>query len=135
VTRLIREGERYGRFLVATSCRACINPTCMLGCPVDAIHRTTGKHITIEPWCIGCGLCSQTCPYGVIHVVEVPRVDERNQVVHDRQGQPEIRRVATACDLCESVAPGQPNCVYACPHQAAFRMSGNQLRDAVRRTP
>jgi Fe-S-cluster-containing hydrogenase component 2/CRP-like cAMP-binding protein len=135
VTRLIREGERHGRFLVATSCRSCVNPTCMLGCPVDAIHRTTGKHITIESWCIGCGLCSQTCPYGVINVIEAPRVNESNQPVRDQQGRIEIRRVATACDLCESVAPGQPNCVYACPHDAAFRMKGGELSKAVHREP
>jgi len=73
-------------------------------------------------------------PYGVINIVQAPRVNEQNQIVHDAQGRPELRDVATACDLCASVAPGQPNCVYACPHDAAFRMTANELRDAVQRT-
>ena len=39
------------------------------------------------------------------------------------------RRVATTCDLCRDlVGPGDdPSCVYACPHNAAFRMSGKEL--------
>src|SRR5262249_24001209 len=35
--RLLREGLRFGDFLVATSCRSCHKPYCMEGCPVDAI--------------------------------------------------------------------------------------------------
>ena len=39
------------------------------------------------------------------------------------------KRVATTCDLCRDlVGPGDdPSCVYACPHNAAFRMSGKEL--------
>ena len=49
-------------------------------------------------------------------------------------------RRATACDLCESIYPAggnpkkaknQPSCVYACPHEAAFRVTGRQLRKMV----
>jgi len=39
VTRLVREGLRFENFLVASSCRSCLDPYCMVGCPVDAIHR------------------------------------------------------------------------------------------------
>ncbi len=37
-------------------------PHCMVGCPVDSIHR--GKHlqIVIEDHCIGCGLCADELP-------------------------------------------------------------------------
>ena len=39
---------------------------------------------------------------------------------------------AMGCDLCSGL-DGQPSCVYACPHDAAFRMSGAELRGRVPR--
>ena len=39
VTRLIREGLRFDKFLVASSCRSCLDPYCMVGCPVGSIRR------------------------------------------------------------------------------------------------
>src|SRR5439155_18980513 len=48
VTRLIREGLRFGKWLVASSCRSCMDPYCMVGCPVDAIHRKGTREIIIE---------------------------------------------------------------------------------------
>ena len=42
----------------------------------------------------------------------------------------EDRRLATTCDLCRDVVGPDDNpasCVYACPHNAAFRMSGDDL--------
>ena len=38
-------------------------------------------------------------------------------------------RVATTCDLCRDLVGPEddPSCVYACPHNAAFRMSGQDL--------
>jgi Fe-S-cluster-containing hydrogenase component 2 len=79
--RLLREGLRFGDFLVATSCRSCHKPYCMDGCPVDAIHRR-GNHleVIIENHCIGCGLCEKNCPYGSIHMVarDTPNVAVAN---------------------------------------------------------
>src|SRR5438552_17653099 len=65
ITRLLRDGRRFGDYLVAVSCRSCTDPHCMSGCPVDSIHR--GKHlqIVIEDHCIGCGLCASNCPYEI----------------------------------------------------------------------
>ena len=37
---------------------------------------------------------------------------------------------ATTCDLCREL-DGQPSCVYACPHDAAHRMSGAALLKLV----
>jgi len=121
VTRLIREGLRFDRFLVASSCRSCLDPYCMVGCPVGAIRRRETSEIHIENWCIGCGLCSQNCPYGNINMVE--SVDKQHQAV--------VRK-ATTCDLCTSLGPGaEPSCVYACPHDAAHRMKGSELLNLV----
>ncbi len=71
VTRLVRDGLRFENFLVATSCRACMDPLCMTRCPVGSIRRKDSLDIVIEDWCIGCGNCATDCPYGNINVVEV----------------------------------------------------------------
>jgi CRP-like cAMP-binding protein/Fe-S-cluster-containing dehydrogenase component len=127
ITRLIREGLRFENFLVASSCRSCLDPYCLVGCPVDAIHRKPRENhpgaveIVIEDHCIGCGLCSTNCPYGNISMHTASETGEAD------------RRVATTCDLCRDlVGPNDdPSCVYACPHNAAFRMSGQQLLEIV----
>jgi Fe-S-cluster-containing hydrogenase component 2 len=122
--RLLRDGMRFGDFLVATSCRSCHKPYCMDGCPVDAIHRKgTRLEVLIESHCIGCGLCERNCPYGSIHMVPVGKpAGSTNTAV--------VARQAANCDLCASVG-GKPFCVNACPHDAAFRWDGETLRDRV----
>src|SRR6202790_1196281 len=67
ITRLVREGLRFENFLIATSCRQCREPICMVGCPVGAIRRRNSLEVIIEDWCIGCGLCARNCPYGNIN--------------------------------------------------------------------
>jgi Fe-S-cluster-containing hydrogenase component 2 len=42
-----------------------------------------------------------------------------------------VQQKATTCDLCREV-DGQPSCVYACPHDAAHRMSGAELLEEIR---
>ncbi len=68
VTRLVREGLRFDHYLVATSCRQCLDPLCMVGCPVGSIRRRNSLEVIIEDWCIGCGLCAENCPYGNINM-------------------------------------------------------------------
>ena len=94
VTRLIREGLRFDKFLVASSCRSCLDPYCMVGCPVGSIRRSPKGEIIIEDWCIGCGLCAENCPYGNINMVEE----------YDTKKKAEVRK-ATTCDLCRAWAP------------------------------
>jgi Fe-S-cluster-containing hydrogenase component 2/CRP-like cAMP-binding protein len=119
VTRLIRDGLRIDKWLVASACRSCSDPYCLVGCPVDAIHRDgQGKQIQIESHCIGCGLCANNCPYGNINM-------------HPAAKGSHLQYVATTCDLCSSiVGPDhwrQVSCVFACPHNAAFRVTGDEL--------
>ena len=128
VTRLIREGLRFENWLVASSCRSCLDPYCMVGCPVDSIHRKSSREMVIEDWCIGCGNCAKNCPYGNInmHGFDV-QIDDPN---HPGQKTAVVQQKATMCDLCAGL-DGQPSCVYACPHDAAHRYSGEDFRRIV----
>ena len=118
VTRLVREGQRFDQFLVATSCRHCKDPLCMVGCPVGSIRRRNSLEVIIEDWCIGCGLCARNCPYGNInlHPFEVMGDDPNNPGRRIAM----VKQKATSCDLCTEHA--EPSCVYACPHDAAHRV-------------
>lgn len=138
VTRLVRDGMRFDKFLVASSCRSCMDPYCLVGCPVDAIHRNGDSlEIDIEDYCIGCGLCAENCPYGNINMHGFPKKEPNAKgkletVYQEVEGRklPVVQQRATTCDLCRSI-DGRPSCVYACPHEAAFRMTGSQLMDIV----
>jgi Fe-S-cluster-containing hydrogenase component 2/CRP-like cAMP-binding protein len=127
-SRLIRDGLRYGDFLIAGSCRSCVQPYCLDGCPVDAIHRNpNSKEIIISDHCTGCGLCERNCPYGSIQMVErdpfAKLFDDAEQYI----AQP--KKKAVNCDLCSGLVPkgAEPFCVSSCPHDAAFRLSGEEL--------
>jgi Fe-S-cluster-containing hydrogenase component 2/CRP-like cAMP-binding protein len=135
VTRMLRDGRRFGNFLIATACRSCADPHCMVGCPVDSIHR--GKHlqIVIEDHCIGCGLCASNCPYGNISMVQnqtkavsVPDPEHSGRTIVLAQPK------AVTCDLCDAEgkrSEPEPRCVSACPHEAASRMTGDELLHRV----
>jgi CRP-like cAMP-binding protein/Fe-S-cluster-containing dehydrogenase component len=127
VTRLVRDGLRFENFLVATSCRQCRDPLCMVGCPVGAIRRRNSLEVIIEDWCIGCGLCARNCPYGNInlHPFDVQVEDL------ERPGRTKavVQQKATSCDLCTHLK--EPSCVYACPHDAAHRVDPREFFAAL----
>jgi CRP-like cAMP-binding protein/Fe-S-cluster-containing dehydrogenase component len=127
VTRLVRDGLRFDHFLVATSCRQCRDPLCMVGCPVGSIRRRNSLEVIIEDWCIGCGLCARNCPYGNInlHPFEVLAEDPD----HPGRKKATIKQKATSCDLCTHLK--EPSCVYACPHDAAHRVEPRQFFQEV----
>jgi Fe-S-cluster-containing hydrogenase component 2 len=135
VTRLIREGLRFDKYLVATSCRQCRDPLCMVGCPVGSIRRRNSLEVIIEDWCIGCGLCAKNCPYGNIsmHPFEVPVDAATGRLTLPKIASKKAtvtKQKATSCDLCTDHA--EPSCVYACPHDAAHRVEPNVFfRDLV----
>ncbi len=125
-TRLVREGLRFENFLIATSCRSCTDPYCLVGCPVNSIFRKGTKEIVIEDHCIGCGQCATNCPYGNITMYS------KHMGYRDEGGRqiPIVQQKATTCDQCKDIG-GTPRCVYACPHDAAFRMTSSELSARV----
>ena len=47
-SRLFLDGPRFDRFLVPSACRNCIDPACMIGCPVGSIQKGDGGQIVIR---------------------------------------------------------------------------------------
>jgi CRP-like cAMP-binding protein/Fe-S-cluster-containing dehydrogenase component len=129
-TRLIREGLRFDKFLVASSCRSCLDPYCLVGCPVAAIERTEAGDIHIKDTCIGCGKCAENCPYGNINMVGLETGETTVDPADPGRRIAVQRHKATTCDKCGGI--DQPSCVYACPHDAAHRMDGRELLELVK---
>jgi CRP-like cAMP-binding protein/Fe-S-cluster-containing hydrogenase component 2/ferredoxin len=131
VSRLIREGLRFDRYLVATSCRQCRDPLCMVGCPVGSIRRRNSLEVIIEDWCIGCGQCANSCPYGNINMHPFPV--ELDDPSYPGRRIASVKMKATSCDLCLDHA--EPSCVYACPHDAAHRVNPLEFFGGLLRQP
>jgi DMSO reductase iron-sulfur subunit len=108
IWRRVGEFETQGptgpsRLHVSMACNHCLEPSCLIGCPVDAYEKDerTGIVRLKDDACIGCQYCTWNCPYGA------PQYNpERSQV--------------TKCDLCYSRLEegNSPACVSACPSDA-----------------
>jgi Fe-S-cluster-containing dehydrogenase component/DMSO reductase anchor subunit len=88
---------------VTTSCHHCVEPACMLGCPVGAYEKdpVTGIVKHLDDQCIGCQYCTLMCPY------DAPKYSKKRGIVRK-------------CDMCSSrLSEGEaPACVQACPNEA-----------------
>jgi CRP-like cAMP-binding protein/Fe-S-cluster-containing hydrogenase component 2 len=76
-SRLFLDGPRFDRYLVPSACRNCLNPACMIGCPVGSIQRGEDGQILIRDWCIGCGMCANQCPYDSIQMHDLGLLPQR----------------------------------------------------------
>src|SRR5258707_7726866 len=95
----------------------------MVGCPVGSIRRRNSLEVIIEDWCIGCGLCAKNCPYGNINMHPFTGMAESLEAPGRRVAVG--KQKATSRDLFTGHA--EPNCVYACPHDAAHRVEPNTI--------
>ncbi len=133
ISRLFRTGPRYDKYLVPSSCRMCLDPVCMIGCPVGSIRRSEDLSIIIEDWCVGCGICAKQCPYEsiVMHDLEEygEEVSERLMRIAESGEVMAVTERAAVCDQCEDL-PSGPACVYSCPHDAAYRVNAAEFLSA-----
>ena len=100
------EGGHYPfteRYHLSMGCNHCLEPSCLIGCPVEAYTKdaNTGVVLHSADTCIGCQYCTWNCSYGV------PQYNEE-------------RGVVGKCDMCHNrLSDGMaPACVAACPEGA-----------------
>jgi formate dehydrogenase iron-sulfur subunit len=100
------EGGHYPyteRYHLSMGCNHCLEPSCLIGCPVEAYTKDaiTGVVLHSADTCIGCQYCTWNCSYGV------PQYNEE-------------RGVVGKCDMCHNrLSDGMaPACVAACPEGA-----------------
>jgi formate dehydrogenase iron-sulfur subunit len=110
-----REGVTHGHQpYFSWQCMHCTDAACVMGCPSGALAINERGFVSFDKSkCIGCGYCSQFCPFGI------PQLGEVNVVTG--------AAVATKCTFCqekflESVGGvpceaggGGPSCAEACP--------------------
>ena len=105
-----RVGEIEGGFYPTTQrlhismgCNHCLEPSCLIGCPVEAYKKdpVTGIVQHNPETCIGCQYCTWNCSYGV------PQYNAE-------------RGVVGKCDMCYGrlTDAREPACVNACPEGA-----------------
>lgn len=86
-------------FFVPKLCNQCTESPCTKACPVGATFESPdGVNLVDSAYCIGCGFCVQTCPYGCRFL---------NPLTHS----------ADKCSLCyHRITKGlRPACVEVCP--------------------
>lgn len=88
-------------------CKQCEDPECMKYCPVHAIvsDENTGARVVDTDVCIGCGMCTQACPWNM------PRVDS-------------VTGVSTKCISCG-------RCAEQCPNGAIEFVDWQDIAQAV----
>ena len=69
-SRMNRKGMIVGNISIATACRQCQDPVCML-CSRAGIARHPNGEVYITESCIGCGICAERCPYGAISIMNI----------------------------------------------------------------
>lgn len=128
-TRLIRDGLRVDHYLVASACRHCHDPLCMV-CHWDAITRDYNDEsravVIHQDKCVGCGQCAAHCPYGNIKLIDEKGMIVPFEFLLDGSKRVDLTAKASSCDLCQKY--DEPSCVYACPHDAAHRYSAAKFR-------
>ncbi len=67
-SRMNRKGMIVGNISIATACRQCQDPVCML-CSRAGIARLPSGEVYITDSCIGCGICAERCPYDNISIM------------------------------------------------------------------
>jgi NADPH-dependent 2,4-dienoyl-CoA reductase/sulfur reductase-like enzyme/pSer/pThr/pTyr-binding forkhead associated (FHA) protein/Fe-S-cluster-containing hydrogenase component 2/CRP-like cAMP-binding protein len=148
-SRMNRKGIVVGNISIATACRQCQDPVCML-CSRAGIARHPNGEVYITESCIGCGICAERCPYGAISIINIDEDEpvsrfswerfskfftkgvhtgtESYYATHGpldscqpRNAVDEMRKkIAIKCDLCAGYK--DQACVEACPTGAAVRI-------------
>jgi formate dehydrogenase iron-sulfur subunit len=86
-------------------CMHCTDAACALGCPSGALAVSDRGFVSFDQdKCIGCGYCTQFCPFGI------PQLGAVNLITGEAR--------AAKCTFCQDkieAGTGGPSCAEACP--------------------
>ena len=86
-------------------CMHCTDAACVMGCPSGALSKDEKGFVALDQArCIGCGYCTQLCPFGI------PQLGGVNLITGEAK--------AAKCTFCQeksSAGTGGPSCAEACP--------------------
>ena len=98
-------------------CMHCADAACVSVCPANALFRDEAGFVALDvDKCIGCGYCTQWCPFGVPHLHLKSRISGRAK--------------AAKCNFCQDriwSGIGGPSCAERCPVEALVWGQRNQL--------
>jgi Fe-S-cluster-containing dehydrogenase component len=80
-------------------CMHCVEPTCALVCPADAIKQGEDGIVrsALKPRCIACSNCVLACPFGIPTVHVAPEVMMKCDMCYDRTSVRHRPMCATVC--------------------------------------
>lgn len=113
--------DGHERSFMKQQCMHCVDPACVSGCPMNALHKEPMGVVGWNPsLCIGCRYCQVACPFNI------PKFewDKFN---------PKIVK----CELCRHIVgktESQPACTKVCPtHAVVYGKRTDLLAEAHRR--
>jgi len=102
--KLSKKGEEDWHFF-NYQCMHCTDAACVTVCPSGALYKTEWGFTAFDPAkCIGCGYCTQYCPYGVPHL--------------NMQSPLAVKAKVAKCTFCQDrleAGIGGPFCAENCP--------------------
>jgi formate dehydrogenase iron-sulfur subunit len=106
-------------------CMHCTDAACAMGCPAEALTIDERGFVSFsQDKCIGCGYCTQFCPFAIPHLCDIKVICGAAR--------------ATKCTFCQDKLDagcgGGPSCAEACPTGAlTWGMRGALLAEAKTR--
>jgi len=118
---LYTAADGHERSFMKKQCMHCVDPACVSGCPMEALHKEPHGVVGWNPTlCIGCRYCQVACPFNV------PKF-EWDKV------NPKIVK----CELCRHIvgtSATEPACTKVCPtHAVIYGKRTDLLAEAHRR--
>lgn len=111
-------------------CHQCEDAPCARACPNKAIVFADNSVQVQQERCIGCKNCMMACPFGIMKVVMVERVEQIETI----SGTKTIRvkkSEAQKCDLCHTNSQG-PACVRVCPTKSLHLVDQNKVASTIK---
>jgi formate dehydrogenase iron-sulfur subunit len=114
-------------------CMHCTDAACAMGCPSGALSINDRGFVSLnQGTCIGCGYCTQFCPFGIPHLGEVNLITGEARTAKCTFCQDKIEALTDESSCAHP--EGGPSCAEACPTGAlTWGLRGALLAEAKAR--